>query len=301
MNAWPPLLTVLVLALASPALGLVPLAEMSVVTQAKLGVAVQALPAARHSAVATGFARVLDPGPLATLDADIAVAAAAVQASQAEAVRTRALAADATVSAKVAEAAAAQARGDAARLTLLRRRLGLEWGPAFLSMTDARRTNLVSALSSGRAALVRIDAAQGLAGVRSALLDLGPEGSATAQVLGPARTSDPRYSSNGVVSLVSGPIAARLGAGQTAQVRLTASTSTPGVVIPRSALLRTGGSTFAYVKRDATHFERRAVTGGVAEAQGLFAASGFRPGEAVVISGAAALHAAESAVKAGED
>ena len=38
-----------------------------------------------------------------------------------------------------------------------------------------------------------------------------------------------------------------------------------GVVIPRSALLRTGGRTFVYVRRDATDFERREVPPGLSD------------------------------------
>lgn len=296
------LLLVAALLLARPALAAGPVTEMMAETQRKLGVATQPLPAAHHSGSVTGFARVLDPVPLATLDSDVATVAAAVQASRAEAARTRGLAAaDATVSAKVAEAAAAQARADEARLMLLRRRLGLEWGPAFMAMGEGRRSALVGQLASGRAALVRIDAATGLVGVKTATVDLGPGGKVTAQILGPARSGDPRLLSTGLIGLVSGPAAARLGSGLSVPVLIPTGGGGDGVLIPRSALIRAGGATFAYVRQDATHFERRAVHGGAAEPGGLFAAGGFQPGDAVVTSGAAALYAAETAPKARED
>jgi hypothetical protein len=296
------LVLVAALLLARPALAAAPEVQMAADIQRKLGVATRPLPAARHSGSVSGFARVLDAVPLATLDAEIAAATAATQASRAEAARTRSLAAaDATVSAKVAEAAAAQARADGARLLLLRRRLGFEWGPAFMAMTEARRSALVGQLASGRAALVRIDAASGVAGAKAATLDLGPDGRVAAQILGPARSVDPRLLSTGLLGLVSGPVAARLGTGLSLPVSIPSGNAAEGVLVPRSALIRAGGATFAYVRKDATHFERRGVVGGVAEADGLFAAGGFRPGEAVVVSGAAALYAAENAPRREED
>jgi hypothetical protein len=275
--------------------------EADAALQKRLGVTTQALAAAHHDGASTGFARVLDPSPLAQLDSDIAAAAAQAAASGAEAARTRTLAAaDATVARKVAEAANAQARADSAKLSLLRRRLGLEWGPAFMAMSDARRAALISSLASGHAALVRIDTATPLAGVRSATLDLGPEGRVAAQVLGSARTSDPRLLSTGLIGLVSGPLAQRLGVGLSAPVVLSAGGGSNGIVAPRGALIRAGGSTFVYVRKDATHFERRILTGTASTPDGLFASGGARPGEAVAVTGGAALYAAETAPKAEE-
>lgn len=282
-----------------------PVVEMSAETQRKLGLATQPLAASHHSGVVTGFARVLDPGPLAVLDADIAAAAATAQASQAEASRARGLAAaDATVSTRTAEAAIAQARGDAARLALLRRRLGLEWGPAVMAMSDARRGELVGQLASGGAALLRVDAVTGLSGARGVRIELGTGGSAQVQILGAARAADPRLSSSGLIGLVSGPQALQLGVGLTLPAAIATGGGGEGVLIPRSALIRAGGATFAYVRKDATHFERRAVTGTATDPAGLFASAGLRPGEPVVVSGAAALHAAETpraTPDAGED
>ena len=64
------------------------------------------------------------------------------------------------------------------------------------------------------------------------------------------------------------------------------------MILPRSALLRLGGQTLVYVRKDAVSFERREALGGVSDPQGLFVIRGFTPGEAVVIEGASALHAA---------
>jgi hypothetical protein len=276
--------------------------KLDVATQRRLGVQTAPLAAARHTAAAAGFARALDAGPLAALEADIAAAAAASQASQAEAARTRKLAAaDATVSRKAAETAAAQARADAARLALLRRRVGLEWGPALAALSDARRDQLVSDVAAGRSALVRIDVAGGAPVEHgAATLDLGPRGFAQATILGPARVGDPRLQSTGLLAVVNGPAALWLATGSVVPAALASGGAHSGVIVPREALLRSGGQTFAYVRKDAQAFERRPVTGGTPVPAGLFAPTGFRPGEPVVVSGAAKLFAAEQA-PAGEE
>lgn len=295
-------LVMLALLAAGQARAADPLIEMSADTQRKLGLATRPVAAAHHVGALSGFARVLDPGPLAVLDSDIAQAGAMAQASKAEASRTRGLAAaDATVSVRAAETAAAQARADAARLALLHRRLGLEWGPAFMAMSDARRGDLVGQLASGVAALVRIDAGSGLTDAKSVRLDLGASNGATVQVLGAARTADPRLLSAGLIGLVTGPQATQLGVGLTVPATIATGGGGAGVLIPRSALIRAGGATFAYVRKDATHFERRAITGAATDPAGLFAAGGLKPGELVVVAGAAALHAAETPHEAAAD
>jgi hypothetical protein len=271
------------------------LLRMDAATQARLGIATEPLAAASRTSAVMGFARALDPGPLAQLEADLATAEAAAAASQAEAARTRALnAADQTVSKQAAEAAAAQARADALKVQLLRRRVGLEWSPAMARWPDARRTRLVADIAAGRAALIRIDSATGISLAAGwASLDL-PSGPARAQVLGPVRSGDPRLQTTGVLALVTGPAALRLGAGTVATATLAQGPGANGVVIPREALLRSGGHTFAYVRRDATGFERREAPPGASEPDGLFVTAGFRAGEAVVTHGASQLFAAQS-------
>jgi hypothetical protein len=270
--------------------------QVDAATQKRIGVTTAPLAAARRQVAATGFARVLDPVPLATLDGDLVTAATAAAASRAEAARTKALAAaDATVSLKVAQAAQAQASADAAKLVLVRRRVALEWGPAFAN--DAGRSRLIAELVAGRAALVRIDAPAGTGGARSARLQLSGGETVDVAILGPARTADPRVQTGGLMGIVRGPAAAWLGVGMSAPVTLSGAAGGAGVLVPRSALIRTAGQTFAYVRKDATHFERRALVAPTSQPEGLFSAGGFVPGEPVVVSGASALLAAETAPK----
>ena len=274
--------------------------ELPLDVQRKLGLTTAVVSAERGPATASGFARVLDVVPLASLDADLAAAKAVASASTAEARRTHDLAsADFAVSKRVAEAAAAQARADNLRLELLQRRLGLEWGPAFVTMGDARRSALISNLAAGRAALVRLDAPAGMTGVRQAIATRQGGRSARIQVLGQARLGDPRFQTPGLLGLVTGPEATDFATGLVFPITFSAGAQS-GVLLPRSALLRAGGQTFVYVRKDATHFERRQLGQIQARSDGLLAMGAVRPGETVATSGAAALFAAETQSK-GED
>lgn len=290
------LAVLLALAMTTPTAAATVVLNLDPATQQRLGILTEPLAAVRRTSNVRGFARALDAGPLAVLDADIAAAAGAAAASQAEAARTADLhAADQTVSQKVAQAAAAQARADAARLQMLRRRLGLEWGPSIAALSDARRSRLIGDIAAGRASLIRIDAPSGLGQFRGgAFIDLGAGGVAKADILGPARVGDPRLMSAGVLGLVRGPQAMQLAVGTVAPARVAAGAEVAGVIIPRAALLRTSGQTYAYVRRSSGSFERRAVVGGTPEPAGLFVVNGFKAGDQVVTKGATQLFAAET-------
>lgn len=287
---WPVL--PLLLAAGAPAPIRVTLAPASV---RRLGIVTAPAVAVTDRETVAAIARVLDAGPLAQLDADLVAAQAAAAASSAEATRARALhAADAALSLKAAQAATAQARSDVTRVTLLKRRLSLEWSPAIAAMRDGERTRLIDGIARGRVTLVRIESAggTGLAGLRSASLDLGAFGTATATVLGPTRTADPRLQSQGVLTEVAGPKAQYLPAGLGLTAHL-ATGSGQGVFVPAGALLRLDGQTWIFVQTAPRSYERRALGGLFPRAGGIVARSGVRAGERIVTDGASQLHAAE--------
>lgn len=278
--------------------------EMDEVTQKRLGVTTSRLVAARQAGGGvSGSATVLDPMSLVEIDGEIAQAQIALSASQAQANRARALNQDGNaVSTKEAEAASALARADQAKLTLLKRRLGLEWGPAIAALTDERRGQLVDDLATGRAALVRVDSLGGAARASGTLsINFTGVGAVQAVVLGPARTAEANLRSPGDLARVSGAAAVRLSTGLTGRAQLGGGTAVSGVVIPRSALVRRGGQTFAYVKVGDDDFERRAINGGVFRIDGLFAPGGFSPGDQIVLTGGGALLGAEFGAVAGDD
>jgi hypothetical protein len=263
--------------------------------QQHLGLKTATLSAAHHKSQIDAFAKVLDPGPLAQLNADLLGAVAAESASKAEASRSRALnAAGASVSAKDAEAAEAQARSDETKLNLLRQRIGLEWGPGISHMSDRQREALIHALAAGNAALLHVDTPsnEGQAGARTVLIDVGSD-SVRGVVLGAARQAEPRLQSSGLLVEVTGRSAILLSIGLTQSAHIENGGPEVGVVVPREALIRYRGLVWAYVRSDPSHFQRRLVDGGEPEDAGLFVTQGFTPGEAVVVQGASAIFATE--------
>ena len=267
--------------------------------QRKLGLRSEPLKAKAAAATLSGFIKVLDPGPLAQLDSDIDAADAAAQASAAELARSEALNKDGqTVPTKQVEAARAQARTDATKLALLRRRIGLEWGDGIARMGARQRAQLIAEIGAGRAALIRIDtpSGEGLAGLKTVELDLGPLGVVRATVLGTARAADPKLLSPGVIATARGAGVRSLSVGLAAPVKLSASAAATGVVVPRDALVRSKGETWVYVRTAPDTFLRKEVENGRSDSAGLFAPAGLKAGEQVVTQGAAALFAAETNV-----
>jgi hypothetical protein len=263
--------------------------------QARLGLRTLTLKSERRSAQIDAFAKVLDPGPLAQLQTDLQTAETSAAASAAEARRAKALnAAGSAVSGKDAEAAEAQASNDALHMQQLRQRLGLEWGPGVQRMSDARRRELIRALSNGQAALVHIDTPnnQGQAQARSVEIDIG-DGQAHGELLGPARAAEPRLQSSGLIAEVRGKSAILLSVGLIQSAHINTPASSPGVVIPRSAVIRFNGSDWAYVRRGPQGFERRRLDNPTAGESGLFVTKGFSAGDELVVQGAQELFGAE--------
>jgi multidrug efflux system membrane fusion protein len=62
--------------------------------------------------------------------------------------------------------------------------------------------------------------------------------------------------------------------------------STPGLLIPESAVVWYGGQPWVYVRTAADHFTRRNVPAASPVDRGFLATSGFRAGDQVVIGGA---------------
>jgi hypothetical protein len=203
-------------------------------------------------------------------------------------------AADGGVAAKDLEAAVAQAKSDALHASLLRRRLGLEWGPGVARMSPAARDKLVRALSEGQTALVHVDTHnnEGQTGARFVRIDVG-DGSVRGAVLGPARAAEPRLQSSGLIVQVDGPSAILLSVGLTQSAHIETANPQSGVVVPRTAVIRHLGADWVYVRAPSGGFERRMLTNPSIEADGLFVAQGLSAGDEVAVKGAAALFSAE--------
>jgi hypothetical protein len=269
--------------------------RMGVAVQRQLGVATERLTATQRAAEVDAFAKVLDPEPLVQLDSDLSTAEAAAIASHAEAERSKTLhAVNGSVAAKDMEAAVAQARSDALKVEMLRRRLDLEWGPGVARMSAAARARLVRGLVAGQIALVHIDTHnnEGQAGAHFVKVDIGDD-SVRGVVLGPARAAEPRLQSSGLIVEVGGRSAILLSVGLTQSAHIEQRSPQSGFVVPRTAIIRFKGSDWAYVRSGPGSFGRRLLQAPVPEANGFFVTQGFAAGEEVVTHGAAALFAAE--------
>jgi hypothetical protein len=269
--------------------------EVSQQVQRRLAVATQRLTLTHQSDQVDAFAKVLDPEPLVQLDSDLATAIATAAASKAEAERSRVLSTpNGGVAVKDMEAAVSQARQDALKVDILRRRLGLEWGPGVARMSDVARERLVRALTAGAAALVHVDTHnnEGQRGAKFVKVDIGDD-SVRGRVIGPARAAEPRLQSSGLIVEVEGRSAILLSVGLTQSAHIEQSTPQSGVLLPRTSVIRFKGSDWAYVRVAPTTFQRRLAENPVPESDGLFVAKGFAAGDEVVVKGADALFAAE--------
>ena len=275
---------------------------LSAAEQARLGVQTQVLTAAPAPQGHASTARVLDPGPLIQLDADLAAASASLAASRAEASRTRQLyAQDRTASARALEMAEAQAQADLQLVSGAQRRLLLEWGEGVAHLPERRRAALLNDLAHVRSELVRIELppevpvppAGAVVRLRSAAATM------QAKVLGMLPVADPRLQTRGVLAELSGS-QAQLAVGQMLSAQLPAPASAAGVILPRGALLREGSQVWAYVQTGPATFVRREVTGFQPLTAGWFVSGGFAPGERVVAAGAAALLGVEAPAGGGD-
>ncbi len=272
---------------------------LSAAEQARLGVQSQVLTAAPAPQGLATTARVLDPGPLIQLDADLAASSASLAASRAEAGRTRKLyAQDRTASARALEVAEAQAQADLQRVNGAQRRLLLEWGDGVARLPARRRAALLNDLAHVRSELVRIElppeAPVPAAGVVVRLQSSAAATVMQAKVLGLLPVADSRLQTRGVLAELSGS-QAQLAVGQMLSAQLPASASAaPGVLLPRGALLRKDSQVWVYLQTAPTAFVRREVKGYQPLTEGWFVPGGFAPGERVVTAGAAALLGVET-------
>jgi hypothetical protein len=264
--------------------------------QTRIGLVSARLDATQAPEVAQGIGRVLDIGPLALLEAEIDSASAAAEASASGARRIEVLAADdQNASYQSLEAAHAQERADATRLDLARRRVALEWGTGLARLGNAERQRLVDAIVAGEAALLRVDPLRSgpvIDGLARLQLAAGLPMTAT-EPLGMAAGADPRTQTTGLLVLLRGEYASMLRAGRVVAAEIDTGKQLSGVVLPRDALIRADGSTWAYLRRGPERFLRREVLDPRLLDSGWFVSTGFAAGDEVVVNGSGSLFAIE--------
>jgi len=276
---------------SKPALGV----SLSEEERGKLGVELGDVAAATFQPTLDGPARIVDAQTVVAAMADLDKATAEARTSDVALKRARDLyRADKTVSAETLEAAERQAAADQAQLSVARARASLEFGAAPWLGAE-RRERLLASLGRGETLLVSASFPSGLPATRPGNLAVRRLGTQIGEFWitteiwsGP---SDPSVPGPTMLGLLSTP------AGLSYGERLIASVATgpevSGSVVPSSAVVLSGGEAWSYVQESDEVLTRRRVDLGRPVSQGYFQASGFMPGEHVVVAGAGLLLARE--------
>jgi hypothetical protein len=249
------------------------------------------------------IALVLDISLLAQLNAEVESATAIAAASASTEQRLTVLANDdQNASLQTLEAARAQAASDTARLRVSQQRIALEWGPGLAALKPLELRQLIGQIAAGTAALLRVDVlgmgplSTDASGMKGSSVQLRPDPTQlplATKNLGQAANTDARMQSGGLLVLVQGDAAAGLRPGLILPAEIATGRLMTGVVLPRSALIRTEGATWVYLHRGGEDFVRREVIEPRMENAGWFVSAGFAPGDEVVATGAGSLLAIE--------
>jgi hypothetical protein len=269
--------------------------ELSRDEQARIGLETEGVNAVTQSQEATAYGVVLDPEPLAALDAELASTRAQVAASRAEYERARLLHSEQqNVSLKDFEIARAKFQADQAQLNLLNHPLADEWGTKISAMAPAQRASLIDALTKRIAGIVRLSLPPGQSlsqeptEARITVLGYDTHPLVTSSIWY-APTADPHLQGQGFLLKVEAQgFPLRPSTTVTGHLE-SPGTAKLGVVVPEAAVVRTGDRAWAYVQVAPTQFERRQLVVTLPAARGWFVTSGFATGDHVVVSGAQAL------------
>jgi hypothetical protein len=271
----------------------------------RIGLAVALLEAGMYQERIEGQAVVLDAQLAVELMANWTAAEAA--ARQSRAARNRAAAlfdADAAGSREALESAERQAATDSAALEIARAKATIAYGNTAPWLDASRRAASLAALRDGTAVLVRASFPGEKLSEAPAELVLQGLGSRRDDQrivvadpwFGPADPSVP-----GSVLLAWVSPAEGLVAGARLAATLADGDELGGVVVPASAVVLAGGSAWCYRVVEDDAFQRTAVDLGRPLGDGYFQASGFSPGDDVVVAGAGLLLAHELTGAEAED
>lgn len=241
-----------------------------------------------------GFARVLDPAPLAQQWSDLALSRITASASRKEWERLKILFAQGqNASARALEASDAAFQRDVAAATALEARLLAAWGDALPG--HAGFEELLGRLIRFESVLVRIELPVGTESANRpgsvAVIAFDRGGRQTAEWLGPAPSTDPLTQAPAFLALVA---AGGLRPGMMLDAFVT--TGAPplhGVLVPSSAVVRHDGGSFVYTSADGEHFARVAVALEHPVAAGWLVTANLTNGQPIVLTGAQMLLSSE--------
>jgi len=269
--------------------------------QLRFGVSIVTLKAATAPSGMPTTAHVLDPARLVQLDSDLAIASASFSASLTETVRLKKEYSEERTTANRAAIATSsrQEQTDLQKVNEARRNLAMEWGGGVADLTARKRSELLTELSGGHAALARVDIPAGaLTPSPGTAIEMRGASEAelfSGKVLGSLPTSDPQ--NRGVLVELKGE-AAKSPVNQALSAQLpvaNAAAGPAGVLLPRSAVVRHGSHVWAYVQTGPNTFVRREVRDYQPLSSGWFVPDGFSVGERIVAAGGGSLLGVEGA------
>jgi hypothetical protein len=249
------------------------------------------LKAAEGSNHLNGVATILNPDTLLQIDADLKAIGIAAGFSKGTAERYKSARA---LSRQTVENAERQAGTDATQKALLETRLKHTWGEHSPFMDTEQREELISDLSAGTQAIVRLDfpdiASAPPRNVHVAPLSGGDGVPVKTMWVAPTgNLSMPGVSYFGLIDAGPG-----LRPGDRAKLTADGSLSRSGVIIPSSAIVVFAGQSWCFIETTPKKFERRAVTLDLPVDDGFLVNSGFLAGQHVVVRGASLLLSREA-------
>ncbi len=259
--------------------------------QARIGLEVRKLLPARIPAVAVAHGNVLDPSPLALLDAELDGAAAALVIARGQEKRERELfERDQIVARPALEAAQLQVQIAETRHETALRRLATEWGDGFVGPAPAERRSLVTRLLRREVILLRMElpAGEALSGPPSdaVVTSLASERGRPAKWFCDAPTVDARTQGRGFLFQAPGPDPdLRPGTAVTARIPQDGP-SKPVLLVPTTAVMRHLGLAWIYLAEAEGRFRRQAVTLDRLTADGWVTATALPETPSVVTRGA---------------
>ncbi|HUY25920.1 MAG TPA: hypothetical protein VMV27_00755 [Candidatus Binataceae bacterium] len=262
--------------------------------QSRIGLKTAALAPVVHVRELTGYGEVVDPAPLAALDAQLIAARAALDASQAEYARAKLLHSEhQNISLKDYQAAQARLRADHAQLDLLDQRLAGDWGAPIAALAPAARARLIAAAIRRQLAILRVAVAPGQPveqlPAQAEVTIVGGSRPIAVQAIWYAPSVDPELQGQSFLMRADAS-GFSLRPGMAVSARLSGpGAGERGVVVPSAAVVRSAGGVWAYVQIAPDKFERRPVAAGAATGGGWFESGGFAAGDRVVVTGAQAL------------
>jgi hypothetical protein len=243
------------------------------------------------SPVTVAYGVVLDPSPLALLDAELDGAAAALAIARGQEMREQALFAQNQIATRPAlEAAQLLVRAGETRFETALRRLATEWGDLFVRLDATNRHALIATLLRREVVLLRVEVPLGETFVTNSSpvrLNLPDDRhTATAEIFCEAPTVDARTQGRAVLLRAPGPDPAlRPGAAVTAQFTRPEAAA-HGRLLPPSAIVRHLGHAWAYLATKDDAFEHREITLDRLLDDGWFTTTELPAGAKVVTAGA---------------